>query len=513
MSNKMFLLPFGGSRFVSQAILATFLPLLICGGIVAGAADVSAQTTVSPPPSTSPIFRLGEKLTYTLSLGKIFNAGYAETYVASRGKLGGRDSVEIRSKMKTLDLVSAAFFVFDENRTVFAAPDTGLPLYITTDMHEGALPKVTVRNYLSRPTSSYDLLTLIYKAREAGGVGTFPLFEGQRLYTATFQPAGSITARTEIGNFDTNIFLVQSDFLTARGITSLYIHFSTDEARIPVVIRFTTSKGEVKAVISAIVPPEVDTQTSAPLPTPVPTPVPAATPKPTAVPEAYVENRPLAPELGFQIGESLDYRITTGGKPVASVTLNAHERKLFQNIDSLLLKATVTDVEPGTKDFSPGDMALVEVDPETLTPTLVGSKFVSVFPGLNQTVTFDKRTGSISFGGAQPIDAPIGTHSFLSLIYAMRSFNLKPSKDPNSPVNDTRVAVFWDSKNYVFTLRPSNPEVITINGEKVSAQMITVNTGNPDLDALGIKVWLSTDRRLPLRFSFGSYQAELVSRP
>lgn len=505
----MYLLLSGGSRFVFHTMVATFLPLLIFGTLIAGAAHISAQTTVSSPQST--IFRVGEKLTYTLSLGKLLNAGYAETYVASRGKLGGRDSVEIRSKMKTLDLVSAAFFVFDESRTVFAAPDTGLPLYITTDTHTTALPKISVRNYLTRPTASYDLLTLIYKVREAGGVGTFPLFEGQRLYTATFQSAGTITARTEIGNFDTNIFLVQSDFLTAHGITNLFIHFSADEARIPVVIRFTTGKGEFKAVLSAIVPPDPETQTPEPLPTPVPTPVPSATPKPTPVPEPYVENRPLAPELGFQIGESLDYRITTGGSPVAFITLNARERTLFQNVDSLLLAATVTGVEPGNQAFRPGDTALVEVDPETLTPTMIASKFATVFPGLNQTVTFNKRTGSISFGADQPIDAPIGTHSFLSLIYAMRSFNLKPSKDPNNPVNDTRVAVFWETKSYVFTLRPSNPEVITINGEKTSAQMITVNTGNPDLDALALRVWLSTDQRVPVRFSFGAYQADLIS--
>ena len=127
-------------------------------------------------------------------------------------------------------------------------------------------------------------------------------------------------------------------------------------------------------------------------------------------------------------------------------------------------------------------------------------------------MTFDKRTGSISFGGAQPIDSPIGTHSFLSLIYAMRSFNLKPSKDPGNPVNDTRVAVFWEAKSYVFTLRPSLPEEITINGEKLSAQLITINTGNNELDALALKVWLGTESRVPLRFSAGTLQAELISQ-
>jgi hypothetical protein len=53
---------------------------------------------------------------------------------------------------------------------------------------------------------------------------------------------------------------------------------------------------------------------------------------------------------------------------------------------------------------------------------------------------------------------------------------------------------------------------LTIRGEKVSAQLVSISTGNPQLDALNIKVWLSNDpRRVPLRFSLGRYQAELLS--
>jgi hypothetical protein len=94
----------------------------------------------------------------------------------------------------------------------------------------------------------------------------------------------------------------------------------------------------------------------------------------------------------------------------------------------------------------------------------------------------------------------------------MRSFNLRPSKDPGNPVNDTRVAVFWESKAYVFTLRPSNPEEIISNGEKTSAQLITITTGNLELDALALKVWLSTEGRVPLRLSVGAFQADLISQ-
>ncbi|MEP6788678.1 MAG: DUF3108 domain-containing protein [Acidobacteriota bacterium] len=496
-------------RHISKTVVAALLSIVVLCGM--WTAELSAQTVTAGQGTST--FRVGEKLSYNISFGKFQNAGYAELDVVSRGKISGLDAVEIHSKLKTLDIVSAAFYLFDESRVVYAAPDTGLPLYVKTDSHDTAVPKETVTNYLATGSSSFDLTTLIYRARAAGGVGTFTLYEGGKLYTATFQQTGKVTARTEAGNFESTISKVQSDFLAAQGIKEMFVHFSMDETHVPVVIRFTTAKGEFKAVLSSIVQPSPETVVITPTPTPVPTPVTRPTSRPTPMPPTYVENVPLAPELGFEIGESLDYRVSAGGKPVATITLGARERKLFQSQDSLLLMATVTGVEQGITAFRPGDAARVQVDPETLAPKWAETRFTSNFKGLNQTLTFDKRTGNVTFGGPQPIDSPVGTHTLLSLLYAMRSFNLKPSKNLTNPVNDTRVAVFWDSRAYVFTLRPSNPDTITLNGEKVAAQLITVTTGNPQLDALALKVWLGTDDRVPLRFSFGPYQADLITQP
>jgi len=110
------------------------------------------------------------------------------------------------------------------------------------------------------------------------------------------------------------------------------------------------------------------------------------------------------------------------------------------------------------------------------------------------------------------MEIPVGTHSILSLAYAIRSFNLKPSKDRQNPVNDTRVAVFLDTKAYVFMLRPSDAELINLQGEKISAQLISVLTGNQNIDQYGLRIWLGNDdKRLPLRLMFGNYQADLVS--
>ncbi len=169
----------------------------------------------------------------------------------------------------------------------------------------------------------------------------------------------------------------------------------------------------------------------------------------------YVDNQPLLTELGFLLGELLEYQVTMHGKPAGTIALNTKERKRVDGQDCLLLTAAVMSVAPGSTSLRSGDLMQVRVDPNTLAPKYYESKFSSPFASLNQTLTFDPNGGEVGTGGKSTVDAPVGTHTILSLMYAIRSFNLKPSKDPSNPVNDTRVAVFWGDKPLIFTLRPS----------------------------------------------------------
>jgi hypothetical protein len=493
------------NSFLSVVLSVCFL--LSSSSIVTaqGALDgVAAQTTTGR-------FRIGEKLTYGLAFGKFTNAGYAELSVVSGGKLSGRDAVELRSKIKTLEMVSAAFFQIDENRVVYVAPDTGMPIYIVNTDNSGPLPRVAVIDYLAQPASHLDLISLIYKVRESNGNGTLSFMEKDQVFTAALTPLERPeNVRTEAGFFDTTAIMVQSEFLTAQGISNFKINLSVDEFHVPVLVRFRTPKGEFRISLTSIGLPEAVVTPPVMVPiTPTSTPIVV---KPVPTPDASLDNRPLSPELGFQLGESLDYHVTSNGIPAGVITLSAKERRSFQNADSMLLTATVTRVYPGAQALRLGDGARVQVDPNTLAPQWLETKFATALPGFNQTVTFDTKNGGFSIAGDKPGDGPIGTHNIISLIYAMRSFHLKPSKDPANPVNDTRVAVFWESRPYIFTLRPSMPEDITINGEKVTAQLININTGNPQLDAFAPKVWLATDSRVPLRFTAGSYQADLLTQ-
>ena len=483
----------------NTAVTAVFF----CLALFLISASVSAQAPV--------VFRVGERITYTVSLDRFKNVAYAETFVESYGRLGDKDAVELRGKMKTLDFVSAAFYSIDESRTTFASAETGLPLYIVKNENIGGLPKETIYNFLTVPTANADLLTLVYRIRAAAGSGAFNLQENDKNYAVTFQSTTQERVKTDAGEYDTSIVTVQSDYFTEHGIKDVRVNLSADENRVPVMIRFKTSRGEFRAAASSIsiVEPEIEAQ---PTPTPVMVPRPNPTPRPQATPTPYIDNEPLAPELAFDLGETLTYQISSGMGPVASFQLQAKERRQVMGIDSLLLTATVTSVRPGVQVFSVNDQITAQVDPLTLAPQQIDIKFNGGLSSYNRTARFDQNGNAVTYNGTNRVDAPVGTQSILSLIYAVRSFNLKPSRNSANPVNDTRVAVFWDTQPYIFTLRPSPADLITQKGEAVSAQLITVSTGNPLLDSLQIKIWLSNDeRRVPLRISTGAYTADLIS--
>lgn len=476
-----------------------------------------AQNQIKTQTLTQMPFRIGERLTYNVSFEQYDNAAFAEVYVVSRGKLGERDAVELRAKIKTVDLVSA-FYPLDETRTTFVSAETNLPLYVRKISNASVLPKETVNNYTVAPTAYNDLLTFIYQARTAGGIGNFSFQEDEKIYNASLQNSVKGKSflqekiKTDAGEFETNVSIVQSDYLSEKGITDLRINFSNDPARIPVLLRFRTAKGDFRAEVASVqfIEPEISTD---PTPSPpIQTPRPQSTPKPVPTPTPYVENESLSTDLPFVLGETLDYQVSTAGQMIGIVTLQAKERKQYLGQDSLLLTAIATGTGPNQRTFILNDGIRAQVSPDSIAPQQIDLKFAGLLSPYNLTAQFNQKAGFVTFNGANRADIPVGTHSILSLVYAVRAFNLKPSKDLSNPVNDTRVAVFVNSKAYVITLRPSDAEIINLRGEKFSAQLITIRTGDPAFDQNNLRLWLgNTDKRLPLRLSFGNFQADLIS--
>jgi hypothetical protein len=348
---------------------------------------------------------------------------------------------------------------------------------------------------------------MIFKIRASGGVGSFSMYENDKLYIVSYQIIGTETVVSDAGDFPANIVEVKSEFLTENGFSGLKISLATESSNIPVQFRLTRGKkleylGRIASI--QLAPEPTPTATPVAVASRTPRPTPAGTPKPPA----YVPNQPLS-ALPFDLGETLEYSVNSGPRNVGTVVLAAAERKLVNERDSLLLSATVTGA--GSNElFSVGNSIRSNVDPDTLAPFDITMGFSGPLAAFNQSARFEPESSRVVLPNNQRIDVPVGTHNILSLLYAIRLFNLNPSKDTTNRVNDTRVSVFWQGRANIFTLRPSAPQLITIGDRKVLAQQIAVSTGNPQLDSLQIKVWLSNDdQRIPLRLTLGQYLLEL----
>ncbi len=486
----------------SVIIFAVFLLAAIGLSFGPGSGEfyASAHTDQAGP------YRVGERLTYNISFDRFPNVAYAETNVISRGRINGKDAFEVQSKLRTLNFVTVGFMLVDTSRTTFVSPVDGTTLFVkNVDLSAGA-PVETVTNYAEKAPGGFDLTSILFKIRASGGAGSFTLYENEKSYPVVFQTIGSETVKSDAGEFPANIVDVKSEYLTENGFSGLKISITSEGSSIPIQFRLKTGKSEMRALIASI-------QVAEPEPTPTPTSVPVQTPRPTPRPSPtatpYLNNQPLT-GMPFALGETLEYRVRSGARTVGTLTLNAKERKLVGDVDSLVLSATVTNAA-GPELFRIGNIIRSNVDPDTLAPLDLEVKFDGPLLGFNQSVRFDQAASTAIVNGGSPVDLPVGTHNILSFIYAIRMFNLTLSKSSTNPVNDTRVAVFWHGKANVFTLRPAAPQQITLGEQRVSAQQISISTGNPQLDALSLKVWLSTDeRRTPLRFSIGAYQLDLV---
>jgi hypothetical protein len=463
------------------------------------------ETTKNESPS---LCRIGEKITYNLSFNKFRDVGYAEIFCVSKGKLEEKDAIELRAKWRTSDLVSAAYYLFDESKTTFVSTETGFPLFTKRVINDSILPKEFIKNYLVNSSTNFDLLTAIYQARNLNGTGTIAFSEDEKIYSLTLQPIGSGKIKTDSGEFETTVVSLQSQYFTELGISDVRVNFSNDDKKIPVSFSVKLAKGTfigTLASINIIEPIIEDDQTTNPIPVATPTPRPISTPRPITTPTPYLENQSLSNELPFSLGEQLTFKVTSQNQLIGNVVLQANARKLENRQDSLILSASVNTTN---KILGLNDSVTSFVNPETLVPYKYEIKANGLLSKFNQTVIFDQTRGLAN----QAIQIPIGTHDILSLAYAIRSFNLKPSKVATNPVNDTRVSVIVGNNPLIFTIRPLGNETITFQKRKISAQIISITTGNMEIDRFNIRLWLSNDfKRLPLKFAFGTFQAELVS--
>jgi hypothetical protein len=176
-----------------------------------------------------------------------------------------------------------------------------------------------------------------------------------------------------------------------------------------------------------------------------------------------------------------------------------------------MFTATAQTTAPGARVFPVTDQIRSYVDPTTLLPFRTEIALSEGKHRKNRNYNLDQNRGSATVEKGERIDIPVGTHDLISLIYAIRTFDLSPPKRNAISI----MAIDRPRTLFVTSLRR---ETIDLNGQKIPAILLSLTTDDAQADRLQIRIWVGEDaRHLPLRIAavteFGPVRADLAVVP
>ncbi len=503
-------------RFSQKLVQLTALLVSLTCTIVAQQRSEAAQA-----PFNENAYRVGERLTYDVDFSHFMSAAHVELFVAARGRFFNRDGIQLRAHVETSGVVNVALFAINSDYTTYVDPESGLP-FRSQQVVRGADRASEFSSDYNQPAGTdavpstlrtgefpgtYDLISALYRAR------AMPLVDGASYFItvraeneefhAELKVSGKQRIRTNVGSFN-----AIATRLNVKGGHDYNIraYFSDDQRHVPVLVIAKHPAGEIRAELagSEIVPPP-----SAPGPRTSITP--AARPTPTPTPS----ERPKTPlDLPFKVGEQLNYQVYlgTGVQPFGSITLAVRTRGRFFNRDGLQIAATAQNTGSSARVFAVNDQVTSYVDPETLLPFRTELSLSEGKHRATRSYDLDQNRGAVTTENKQRIEIPVGTHDLLSVLYALRTFDLSPQKN-------NAISILAVTKPRTLLIKSVRRETIELNGQKVSAIMLQLTVpDDPQSDRLQLRIWVGDDsRHLPLRISavteLGPARADLMILP
>jgi hypothetical protein len=493
------------------------------------AAPAPAQQT--PATASSPATRpaVGEKLTYTVSYSNFSDAAHVEIYVAGRGSYFNREGVELRAHVATVGAVRAALLALDDYYFTYVDPQTGLPYRAHTNA--GAPPPppdmpdvldaaartqdvVTVASPASAEVaaSAHDLVSALYALRAlplAPGLN-YPVsaqFQGT-LYDAELRVTGRETVKTPAGSFNALASQVRVRKNREADDLRLNVYFTDDERHVPVLVTARLRTGELRAALASD---ELVSTAAAPAqlaaqPQPQPTPRPANDPargdgaaRVAATPTASAggNGANAANDLPFNVGEQLSFNFFLGNaaQPVGSAVLTVRSRGRYFNREGMLITATMTTAAPVDQVFSVRDNVTTYVSSSTLLPFRNELQQQEGSHRVRGVVSFDQERGSAVASDGKTIEIPVGTYDFISVLYAMRSFDLAPPKR-------NAVSLLINKRPRTLFITSVSRDTIELGGQRINAFQLALATDESQGDRFKLRLWIGSDRRrLPLRLT------------
>jgi hypothetical protein len=136
---------------------------------------------------------------------------------------------------------------------------------------------------------------------------------------------------------------------------------------------------------------------------------------------------------------------------------------------------------------------------------------------VQQTLTIDQDRGNAVTDKGASIEIPVGTHDYVSVLYALRLFNLAPS-NTTSTQRQNAVTILVNNRPLTLKITSLRRENIQLGNQQVAAIQLSLTTDDPQPDKYGLRLWVSDDRRhLPLRVTantqLGPIRADLAIIP
>jgi hypothetical protein len=499
-------------------------------------AGAQQPSEVNAPPFNAAAYRVGEKLTYTISFAQFVSAAHAEMFVAGRGNYFERDGIQLRAHIETSGVVNVALLAINNDYTTYVDATTGLPYRSQQVVREAGRTSEASSDY-NQPAGTeaipaklrtgeflgvFDLLSAVYRLR------AMPLAEGSTYlitarnegqeYQTEVKVTGRALIKTNVGSFNTLVARVK---IKNSHDYNIRVHFSEDEWHVPVLVTAKHPEGEIRAELAAseLGPAAPPTAAETARVTPI-KPVPPngsvlVKPSPAGKTISASTNSPTGPalDLPFKVGEQLNYQVYLGtaAQPVGSLSFAVTARGRYFNRDGLLFTANAQTNGAGARVFFVNDQMTSYVDPSTLLPfrtelTLAEGKWRTT-RGYN----VDQDRGAVVTDKRERIEVPVGTHDLISLLYAIRTFDL-------SPLKRNAISILAINQPRTLFVTSQRRETLELGGQKIPALLLTLTSDDGTADRLQLRLWVGDDsRHLPLRITavtpLGPVRADLAIVP
>ena len=516
-------------RNVTFSRIAAYAAVLV---LTLTAVHAQQKPEAAVAPLNAAIYRVGERLTYDVTFAQFVSAAHIEMFVAGRGRYFDRDGVELRAHVETSGIVNVALLALNNDYVTYVDAVTGLPYRSQIVVRETGRATEASADY-NQPAGTeaiagqlhqggfpgtYDLLSALYRIRAMALSEGVSFSINVRNETQDYQADIKIIDRqlikTKVGSFNTLVARVSA---SSGPLSNIRVYLTEDEWHVPVLVTAKHKAGEIRAELAA-------SHLTTPPPTPTPTPqrvVPPADGRALVpVPSPTIPASATRLNLPFNVGEELNYQvfIGTGAQAVGSASFSVASRGRYFNRDGLLLKATAQTTNAGARVFYVNDKISSYVDPETLLPFRTEMNFAEGQWRSTRGYNVDQNRGAVTTDDRKRIEIPVGTHDLISLLYAIRTFDLSPPSTGLSQPKRNAISILAINQPRTLFVTSQKRETIELNGQKVAALLLTLTSDDGTADRLQLQLWVGDDwRHLPLRIAavtpLGPVRADLTINP